>query len=738
MSKRTALAVLAGCAIFLGSALLFNVQPMTGRLLLPRFGGSATVWTACLVAFQLLLLAGYGYAAWITRLRPAGQTAIHLLLLAAAAAWPGMTHLAAGSSTDSLPPVVRVLILVIAGTGPAYLLLSAGSTLLQSWLARANPDWNVYRLYAISNVGSMVGLFAYPFLIEPFASLPVQQTLWRTLFAGYGVLLAVVAVWLLKGGAKQEGVAELRPPDDWREEKEGVAELRPPDGTGGASCRLREALRRATAASPYSPFGLRQRTGWWLLPLLNSFLLTAATASLTADITPMPMVWCLLLGAFLLGYVGGFTKLGETQIPLWALLTACFMAGYGVIRWQGWGGLTLTLFLGTGVVLSGGLFLCGLLYARRPPADRLPSYYLAIAAGGAAGGLLAGVVAPLLLKGVYEYGVVAAILAVGASFYMIRNRSRLDHLEVWLTTLAAIAVLASEPLNYRADIVQSIWRNRNFYGVLRVAETDVNSKYGDRLGRMHTLIHGATTHGIQAFTATLRDTATQYYGSFGGGYAIHRQIKLHPEKSVRVAVVGLGTGTLAVYGRAGDEYRFYEINPQVAEAAQNTNLFTFLADSAARVEVSMGDARLSLERERVAGEAPWDVLIVDAFSGDSVPMHLLTREAVRLFLARTSPEGAVVFHISNRFIDLLPVLKAAARDQDVRFFAWHNRVGKTLMESESRWVLMTRGEGAFELGGHMIRIREEKVPAFPVMTDEFGSVLPLIDWRQSRMERYLR
>jgi hypothetical protein len=715
---------------------------MSGRMLLPRFGGSAAVWTACLVAFQLLLLAGYGYAAWVSRLRPARQVLIHILLLAAAAAWPGMTLLAKVPAADHLPPALRVLLLVIAGTGPAYLLLSAGSTLVQSWLARVQPDWNVYPLYAISNVGSLVGLFAYPFLVEPNLSLSAQQTLWRVLFGGYGLVLAGLAVVLIRSRTDSSGTRVRRPvplPEQdgagtFQADSSGTRVRRPvPLQAQDVALQAQDvALQAQDVARVSRPVSL-----WWLLPLLNSFLLTATTASLTADITPMPMVWCLLLGAFLLGYVGGFTTMGETQTPLWAVLTVCFMTGFGLCRGLGWGSISLALFLGTGVVLFGGLFLSGRLYAARPPSNRLPVYYLAIAAGGAAGGLLAGIAAPLLLKGVYEYGIIAAILALLAAFFMFQRRRRLDPLEVWLTALAALAVIVIEPLIVGSQLTQSMWRNRNFYGVMRVTDSEIGSKYGDVLGRMHSLVHGSTVHGFQALTATLRDTPTQYYGSFGGGYPIRRHIALHPDQPLRVGVIGLGTGTLAAYGRTGDDYRFYEINPQVVEAARNTNLFTFLSDSPARIEVAMGDARLTLEREKAAGEAPWDVLIVDAFSGDSVPLHLLTREAIRLYLARTGQEGVVAFHISNRFIDLLPLLKAAAKDQGVRFFAWHNRVGKTPMESDSRWVLMTRAADSFRGGGHMIRIREEDIPAFPVMTDEAGSVLTLIDWGQTRMERYV-
>lgn len=695
-----------GAAIFLGSALLFNVQPMMGRLLLPRFGGSAAVWTTCLVAFQLLLLGGYAYAALLSRLRPRAQATVHILLLLAAAAWPGLARSAVIPDPDPLPPLLRILLTVLTGAGPAYLLLASGSTLLQVWLARANPGRNVYRLYAVSNAGSLIGLFAYPFLIEPFLPIPVQQTAWRILFALYAALLAALALRLsLAPGAADD----------------------PLEG---------RAMRARTTPSHTSPW-VRHPAWWWILPLLGSFLLNAATASLTQDITPMPMVWCLLLGSFLLSYVIGFSPLGESRLPLWSLLAALFLAGYAVLRWQHWGGLIPALVLGNGAVLFGGLFLCGWLYAIRPDATRLPLYYLALAAGGAAGGALAGLAAPLLLRGVYEYSLAAMVIALLAAFVRLPSAFKLDHIEVALLGLAAAAVLTIEPTLYYLQASRSVWRDRNFYGVLRVTESPVISKYHERLGVSRELVHGATIHGFQIFTPTMREKPTQYYGANGGGYPILQQQGRQAGKPLRVGVVGLGIGTLAAYGRAGDLYRFYEINPQVVAAARNPRLFTFLADTPAAVEIAEGDARLVLERERIAGEKPWDVLIVDAFTGDAVPLHLLTREAVSLFLDRTAPDGLLAFHISNRFIDLLPLLKAEAGAVGAQFQAWHHAT-RSMMESESRWVLLSRTPRPVEPEGPRIPIDPASIPSFPVMTDSRGSALFLIDWGQNRMEEYLK
>jgi spermidine synthase len=212
----------------------------------------------------------------------------------------------------------------------------------------------------------------------------------------------------------------------------------------------------------------------------------------------------------------------------------------------------------------------------------------------------------------------------------------------------------------------------------------------------------------------------------------------HPRAALRVAVVGLGIGTLAGYGRAGDQYRFYEINPQVVDVARDTNQFTCLSRTAATVEFVLGDARLTLAREAAANDPPWDVLVVDAFSGDAVPVHLLTREAVALFLGRTAPDGITAFHISNWFIDLLPLLKAAAKAEGVHLWAWHNLPQGSPIESDSRWVLMTRKPRVFRAEGAMLHLPEAIIPDHPVMTDEKGSILPLVDWRRNRLGRYFQ
>ncbi len=708
MIKRMGLATVYGTAIFLGSALLFNVQPMAGRMLLPGFGGSAAVWTVCLVAFQVLLLGGYAYAALLNRFRLAVQIRCHIALLAAAALWPGFSLLKAPLVAETGSPVWRVLLAVAAGVGPAYLLLASGSALLQAWLARACPGRNVYRLYAVSNAGSLIGLFAYPFLVEPFLSIPTQQLLWRLLFAGYAILIAAVGADLAS--------ARHSP-----------------------SCADISPHPRAPQATPlqHNPVWAQHPAWWWALPLLGAFLLVAATTGMTYDMTPLPMLWCLLLGSFLLSYIVGFSPLGETIFAGAGPVAIGVFVVYAVFRLTEIKTLWMTVLVGNGIVLGGGLFLHGWLYRIRPAPEKLTGYYLAIAAGGAAGGMLAGVAVPLLLNGVYELSGCLILLAILVFVRALRARRSPADAGLWVAAAGVLLLSIMLPQWGLLKIRDIVWRGRNFYAALEVEDHALGDPEKGFQGKIRVLTHGATAHGLQDNSLDIRHKPTSYYGPRGGGFPLLCANQAATNRPLRVGLVGLGIGTLAAYGREGDWYRFYEIDPQVAAVARDSGLFAYLSESKATVDIVMGDARLSLAREEAAQEAPWDVLIVDAFSGDSVPVHLLTREAVALFLSRTRADGIVALHISNRFLDLLPLLKTVARAEGVHFWAWSNWVGHNSLESNSLWVLMTRQPSAFTPQPGMVPIPESIIPPFPVLTDEKGSILSLVDWDEKRKRAYL-
>ena len=684
--------------VFLGSFLLFAVQPMMGRMLLPSFGGSAAVWTVCLAAYQILLLVGYGYAHKLARWPLARQRCLHRRLLLLALSW--MCGLLAERAWllprvgNSSVPLVEVLACVVLGVGLPYVLLAAGSSLLQAWLVQTGSGRSVYGLYAISNLGSLLGLFSYPLLVEPRVSLTWQWAGWTVGLGVYTILVAIVAVSLSnrswpKGSAVPNGPA-LAP--------------------------LRET---PDAALPAALF----RTWLWVaLPACSSFLLVAVTNHLSLDVEPVPLMWVFLLGAFLLSYTVGFAGWAHRVLPLWLCLAT---AALGVPVWHGIkadrGGVFLVEML-----CSGGLlflvcvFLHSWLYRIRPATERLTAYYLDIAVGGAAGGAAASLLSPVLFRQVLEYPLALIFVAALVAWFVWRQELpalRWLNAAMLLICLAVPVTLGWRLAGQGSDV---IFRARNFYGALRVTEIPLKAV-------QHTLLNSETVHGTQSFFPGLSHMGTAYYSPLGGGFGI-LQHPAYSHRALRVGCIGLGVGTLSVYGRTNDFYRFFEINPQVIDVAGRTNLFTYLADCPAQLELVPGDARKMLVAEAARGEPRYDVLVVDAYSGDAVPIHLATREAFALYLQRLAPDGILAVHISNWHIDLLPLCKAVGRDLRLNLLGLVCEPQPARLATAAQWVFMTRQP--LPMAGQSIpharqvnwsRVRDLRAP-----TDETGSLLELV------------
>lgn len=677
-------------AVFAGSFLLFLVQPMLGRTLLPLFGGSAAVWGVCLAAYQVLLLAGYAYAHGLAAWPARTQRRLHLGLLAAAVAWAFAfaalrLHVKPLVGNSSLPPL-EVLFCVLAFAGLPYLLLSAGSTLVQSWLASASDEGGascgVYRLYAVSNLGSLLGLLVYPFVLEPFVPLSAQ-------WYGFAAGLALYALT----------VAGLRPP---------------------------LAGRRPQACGPRPP---PFRLLWFFLPGLSAFLLNATVAHLFVDVTPMPLVWVALLAAFLLSYVAGFSRAGESRRGAWCGAALLALAGAAVANGMwGTGSFYPNAAAGAAAVFFVGVVAHGWLYAERPAAAGLTRFYLAVAAGGAVGGLLAAGVAPWVFKEVTEYPLVLLASAVLVA-------ARTPKPEIFVRTRARQAVcLACVALAWsgfawataRHTGSRTVFRGRNFYGCLRVTQT--LEAFGPRgTFPVFYLWCGQTTHGIQVRAPFYQGRGTSYYGSTGGGIAFAAHPKVQAGEGVRAGIVGLGAGTLACYGRPCDLYRFFEINPQVVEVATDRRFFTFLPDARVPIDLVPGDARRMLEKERAAGDPLYDVLVIDAYSGDAVPFHLATREAFRLYVDRLAPGGILAVHVSNWHIDLLPLCKAVAAELGLHPYGVVG-VPEDSVTSGAMWVFMTREPMVYRYPGKSTvrEVRWQNVRDVAVPSDEKGSLIPLL------------
>ncbi|HCF56827.1 MAG TPA: ferrichrome ABC transporter permease [Myxococcales bacterium] len=660
--------------IVLSAFLLFLVQPLIGRVVLPWFGGTPAVWTTCMLFFQVLLLAGYGYSHLLAaRLRAGRQARLHALLLAAAALALGAATIAWGTPlipgpdwrpADSAFPTLRVLALLSVSVGLPYLVLSTTGPLLQAWFCRAFPGRPVYRLYALSNLGSILALLSYPFILEPLLPVGIQAWGWAV---GFGLFAAGALACALF-------VARLKGPPSVAPEQSG--DFAP------------------TRERPKAPrFAL-----WTLLAAAASVMLLAVTNQLCQEIAVVPFLWIAPLVLYLLSFVLCFesTRWYTRRRFLPALFTA---TGLAIAALHLGPTANLGLQLGAYLLL---LFCCamvchGELAALKPPPQGLTGFYFALALGGALGGVLVGLVAPRVFKGLWELH-----LGLGGTWLLVlvapaRDRGsalwgRHGRLARWGLASAVIGLLGFLALNAGEPLEGARWSGRSFYG--RLAVTEVG---GSGEQRRFELRHGPVVHGLQFAEGPRRALATTYYGPDSGvGLALRRHPRRLEGAPLRVGVVGLGVGTLAAYGRPGDRFRFYEINPEVIRLARGDGgFFGFLAESAATIEVVEGDARISLERELRAGEeADLDLLVLDAFSSDSIPVHLLTREALASYLARLAPGGVIAVHVSNLFLDLSPVVARLAAAFGLSVAIVESNPPPSADEAEaqfsSEWMLLSR------------------------------------------------
>jgi SAM-dependent methyltransferase len=629
---------LFAAATFLGAFLLFLVQPLIARYVLPWFGGGAAVWTTCMLFFQTALLGGYLYAhLGVSRLGTRAQAAVHAVVLlgAAAAALPAIVPAARWQpSPGEGTPIPRILLLLAATVGLPCVALAATSPLLHAWYARLRPGAAVYRLYALSNVGSLLALFAYPFVVEPLLARRAQATVWSAGMAAFAVLCAACA-WIAGRSIPRWTSSDTVPGTDTNMPAAHVA--RPPSTTW-------EKLVR--------------RFLWIALPACASALLLGTSNMITQDIAPMPLLWVLPLALYLLTFVIAFDRPRWYVRKVWTPVLA--LAVIGVLPLLYMGGdldsVALVVFGFLAAMFVGCMTLHGELARLRPPPNQLTGYYLSLAAGGALGGLLVAVGAPLLLRSYLEYP--AALWACCVLVFVTPCL-----IERWVPSsfpglLALAGVLSLAPLAWHSahrsiPKGELVSRNRDFYGVLAVWRMNEGE------GRGTMIHHGSITHGHQYSRPSLRGTPTTYYHDESGvGFALRETDSPLPRPR-RVAAIGLGAGTIAAYAQPGDAYRFYEISPQVGRIAREN--FTYLSDATERgasVDVVFGDGRLSMAAE--PEEQQFDCIVLDAFSGDAIPSHLITTEALEMYKRRLAPGGVICVHVSNRFLDLQSVVAAAA------------------------------------------------------------------------------
>ncbi|HSF21911.1 MAG TPA: fused MFS/spermidine synthase [Burkholderiales bacterium] len=652
--------------IFTSAFLLFLVQPIIAKQILPWFGGSAAVWTTCLVFFQFLLLAGYAYSDWTTRRLPArSQVVLHVVLLAASLVSLPIIADTGWKPAGNEDPTWRILGLLTVTIGLPYFLLSTTGPLVQAWFARTFPAGTVYRLFALSNFGSLLALASYPFAFEPWITTAVQSWGWSAAYVAFAALCAASAWYSLRGAM-----------------------------TAGA----REAVSAPDADPPPRP---GDYAAWLLLSGMGAFMLLAVTNHITHDIASVPFLWILPLTLYLVTFILCFEGRGWYQrrifiVPLAAVVCAMAWALHeerGIMEIKEAVPLSL---VGLFVMC---MFFHGELAARKPAPRYLTRFYLMVSLGGALGGIAVGLAAVKLFNTYYEFGAGLVVTLLIAAY-----ATRLMHSAVPMLMLAAVGFTGYHVYAYIGYLAKDTRvMTRNFYGTLRVKDIGADTEQA----AVRRLMHGVIMHGEQYLAPARRREPTTYYGETSG---VARAIKALDGSALRVGVVGLGTGTLALFGRPGDVYRFYEINPQVVEIANSE--FTFLSDSGARIEHVLGDARLAMEREPPQN---YDVLVIDAFSSDSIPVHLITSEALAVYARHTKPGGVIAFHVTNRFLDLAPVVKRIADGHGLHAALISDDAEESDL-ARTDWVLVTRDKALLE---H---------PEIAKFTSEIETVRELREW----------
>jgi len=683
---------LFAATIFLGSFLLFQVELIIARIVLPWFGGAAAVWTTCLLFFQIMLLLGYLYAHGLVRyFRPKTQFLIHLALLVAAAFLLPILPDASWKPAGTEAPLLRILTLLTAVVGLSFFLLSSTSPLLSYWFARNFPGSSPYRLYALSNLGSMLGLLSYPTLVEPNLTIRAQAYGWSGAFLAFSAMCALASG---KGTLKSQRTSAT-PPDT------AVEEEAPPPGA-------------------------EQWFFWIALPASGSVLLLGVTNHLTQNVAAIPFLWVLPLSLYLLSFTLAFCGPTLYSRNFYTPLLAVSILGMEV--------LFITLFVVAPLKILLPVFCIGLFagcmvchgeLARMAPDPRyLTRYYLAIAAGGALGGIFVGVAAPLFFRTTYELplGIAAcAILALGSS---VRNPDGYNRGQGRRFQRALLILASGISIAVAGYLILMIFQppkglrllDRNFFGVIKVADTGTPGVRNSQ----RILSHGSINHGAQFLQPDRRrEPITYFHPDSGVGLAIRSRGFSNP---LRVGIIGLGAGIIAAYGRTRDVYRFYEINPLMVKIAKTD--FTYLQDSRAEVEVILGDARLSLERET---QQNYDVFIVDAFSGDAIPIHLLTREAFQQYLRHIKKDGILALHISNRYIDLKPVIQRLAEKVVMESIAVNTAGNPETGAEAAEWVLLSAAKDTFEKPP--LRGAGTALPWTPdvrMWTDDYSSLFRLL------------
>ena len=681
------LRLLFASTIFLGAFLLFLVEPIAARQLLPVLGGSAAVWITCLVFFQTALLLGYLYAHWLAR-RPLTVLHLSLLALAAVSAVLWVVRTFTGNNGDAHP--VRTVFAVLGvSIGVPFLVLASTSPLLQVWWSRVESGPIPYRLYALSNLASLLALAAYPTIVEPHLTLHAQRLAWCCGFALFVILSAILAVKTRSASGEPQQAS-------------------PEDSTAPSASLTHKLL-------------------WLLLPMGAAMQLSAVTSFLTANVAAIPLLWILPLSVYLITIIIAFQFSRRIQPILLGRFLIVFLASLGYalshvdVSWPLW--VSIIIFL-LEIFLAGLFCHCEAVALRPARASESTLFYLLFAAGGALGSFFIGIACPYLFTFNFDLPITVFVTALLA--LVVTWNSGWSQRMLW--SIACVMLFALMFMVHIASMRETTVAVRNFYAALRVKQ---NLRYPTTISR--TLMNGIIEHGSQLFgTDQLRRTPTTYYAPDSGVGLALRFCCPDPNQSQapntprprRIGVIGLGAGTIAAYGKPGDHITFYDINPAVVPIARN--VFTYIRDSGANIDIVVGDARNSLTHEE---PQYFDVLVVDAFSGDAIPIHLLTREALALYRRHLAPGGIIAFHISNRHVDLEPPIAVLAASAGMEARHVHSLGKDSPGAYPSTWMLVTDNASFFlqpDLVAHAFY--PDTRPGIPLWTDDYSALLPVLTW----------
>lgn len=696
-------AILYAVTILLSAFLLFQIELIMGKFVLPRSGGGPSVWSTSLLVFQILLLAGYGYVTFICRrLAAKTQAIIHFcllvgsgLMIAVSAAWLHSPIFPRGEPRSTDNPVGQIAWLLVTAVGVQCVVLSATSPLLQDWFSRQHRS-SPYRLYALSNLGSMLGLLSYPFLVEPALRLSTQAWAWAAGYALFLLLAGMCAFFYMR---------------HW---------TLPPEAQSRKPARSKKAGKSAEA---------QPRILWLGLAACASAMLLATTNLICQQVAPVPLLWVLPLGLYLLSFIICFDHdrwyRREIFQPLYvvlALLALKMLPSYASIS------IAWLVVLYCAALLAVCMVCHGELARLKPAPEHLTSFYWMVSLGGAVGSAFVVMVAPQIFNRFWEFQIALLGCGILLATTLVRDRSSWIYNIRYGRAVLAVGVAGMAIGSYIFTDELLTWegqgddavilRTRNFFGVKTVANLR---------GRV-VLAHGHTMHGAQFIDPARRSEPTLYYGRKTGiGLLLDQYPRNSGDSQLRVGVVGMGAGTLAAYGRAGDYLRFYEIDPAVANLSLGASpLFTFVQSSAMHVDLVLGDARMKMQEEVSRGDLQrFDVLVVDAFSGDSVPVHLLTREAMNTYLRQLrGPQSVIAFHLTTSALNLRPVAEGLARA--------YNLASVEIDTPKPRgpiWVLIAKDPSIFRLpalaaAAHPVEVKR----SIPVWTDDYSSLYPLLQW----------